>query len=357
MGGVGYYRLWLPKLAIEHDSKWKVDFWGTEFAKEIDTKNQETIARSYVKFFQKYDAVILKHFDNPNAGRFMFFASEYTGTPIITDLDDDVLSVREDQPAFKKGYDKGGLQRSIVGTMLSFSKGLFCTNDYLGKKITSEVKKIFNIDLPYFVLPNYCNPDEWKFPVKTNKDRIVIGWHGSLTHDADLQMVLPHIKKIMEENENVYLELLGGVNADFAIKHFKDWANLIDRIELIAGTKAWHNFPYHLCKQRWDIGIAPLIDDEFNRSKSNIKWLEYSLKGIPTVASDVEPYKNIKHGKNGFLVKENEWYGTLTELIKNASLRGKIAKQALSDVEKQWSYKGKGKLWRNAVNSVLKSNH
>lgn len=356
IGGVGYYRLWLPKLAIEECSDWVVDFIGTDFADMIDGTSQETIARSYIDFFNKYDAVIIKHFDNPNAGRFLSFASDYTGVPIITDLDDDVLSVREDQPAHKKGYSKGAVQRTTVATMLSYSKAIFTTNHYLGKKITKELKEIFNIDLPYFVLPNYNNKDEWKFKSKTNKDKVVIGWHGSLTHDSDLKLVLPHIKRLMEDNDNVYFELLGGVNTDFALENFKDWMHLIDRIELIPGTLAWHNFPYHLMKQKWDIGIAPLIDDEFNRSKSNIKWLEYSMKKIPCVASDVEPYRTIKNGIDGFLVKEDEWYDTLTKLVKDSKLRKKIGNNAHKEVVKNWQYKDKGQLWIDAISSVLKTN-
>ena len=352
-GGVGYYRLWLPKLAIEEDSKWKVDF-VSDLSPYIKGEDQESIAQSYVNLVKQYDAVVIKHFDNPNAGRFLSFACEYSKVPLITDLDDDVLAVREDQPAFSKGYAKGEIQRTTVGTMLSYSKGILCTSEYLGKKITGELKTIFNIDIPYFVLPNYCNPDEWKFPTKLNKNKVVIGWHGSLTHNADLKMVLPHVVKVMRENPNVYLELLGGVNKDFAVELFTPHTDIIDRIELIAGTKAWHNFPYHLCKQRWDIGIAPLIDDEFNRSKSNIKWLEYSLKGIPTIASDVEPYKTIEHGKTGFLVKD-DWYEVLTELLNDKSKRKQIAQNAKKEVLKNWSYHKKGKMWRKAF-TVLKSN-
>ena len=34
-----------------------------------------------------------------------------------------------------------------------------------------------------------------------------------------------------------------------------------------------------------DIGICPLVDDEFNRNKSQIKAIEYGLLGLPVVAS------------------------------------------------------------------------
>lgn len=42
---------------------------------------------------------------------------------------------------------------------------------------------------------------------------------------------------------------------------------------------------------RLSVGVAPLVDDRFNRSKSWIKPLEYGALGIPCVASDVAPYR------------------------------------------------------------------
>lgn len=38
--------------------------------------------------------------------------------------------------------------------------------------------------------------------------------------------------------------------------------------------------------------LAPLLDNEFNRCKSNLKTLEAGAKGLPLIASDVLPYRN-----------------------------------------------------------------
>jgi hypothetical protein len=40
-----------------------------------------------------------------------------------------------------------------------------------------------------------------------------------------------------------------------------------------------------------DIAIAPLIDNEFNSGKSNIKMLEFTAMGAAGIYSDVEPYR------------------------------------------------------------------
>jgi glycosyltransferase involved in cell wall biosynthesis len=109
-------------------------------------------------------------------------------------------------------------------------------------------------------------------------------------------------------------------------------------------------------KQKWSIGIAPLIDDTFNRSKSNIKWLEYTMKHIPTVASNVEPYRSIKHGVTGILCDTPEqWYVALKELIEDSKLRDRLAENSYKEIKKNWQYDKNAKLWKKAIDSVLKA--
>jgi len=48
--------------------------------------------------------------------------------------------------------------------------------------------------------------------------------------------------------------------------------------------------PQKVCELGLDVGIAPLLDDPFNRYKSCIKYYEYALSGAVTLASHVLPY-------------------------------------------------------------------
>jgi len=69
------------------------------------------------------------------------------------------------------------------------------------------------------------------------------------------------------------------------------------------------------------IGLCPLEENIFNRSKSNMKWLEYTTMGAVTVASNVLPYQEvITTGVNGILVdnlRVRDWYGAVAGLINN----------------------------------------
>ena len=48
--------------------------------------------------------------------------------------------------------------------------------------------------------------------------------------------------------------------------------------------------PQKVCDLRLDVGIAPLLDNAFNRHKSCIKYYEYAMSGAVTLASRVLPY-------------------------------------------------------------------
>ena len=77
----------------------------------------------------------------------------------------------------------------------------------------------------------------------------------------------------------------------------------------------------------FDIGIAPIAYHVFNKSKSDIKALEYAALGIPVVASDFGPYAaSVTHGVTGFLVKRpHEWGTYLGLLADDAQLREEMS--------------------------------
>jgi len=88
-----------------------------------------------------------------------------------------------------------------------------------------------------------------------------------------------------------------------------------------------------------DIGLAPLIDTSFNRSKSSIKYYEYGLREIPAVYSWVDPYiKTVREHKTGYLAQsEIEWYEKIKLLIENPKLRQEVAQNAREDVLSQYT--------------------
>ena len=106
---------------------------------------------------------------------------------------------------------------------------------------------------------------------------------------------------------------------------------------------------------RWDFGIAPLIDSIFTRSKSDIKFLDYGVQGIPGIFSDVPAYnKTVKHSVNGILANDtNSWEIWLEKLILDDPLRTRLAKQAHGDIWRDRMLKTSATKWLRALNQLV----
>jgi glycosyltransferase involved in cell wall biosynthesis len=102
----------------------------------------------------------------------------------------------------------------------------------------------------------------------------------------------------------------------------------------------------------WDIGVCPLLENEFNSGKSELKYIEYTSLGIPSIFSDVEPYKSIITDEyNGFLASTSEqWEKKLEKLITNKQLREEILNNTISDVEENYSLKNTVMQWEKILN-------
>ena len=90
----------------------------------------------------------------------------------------------------------------------------------------------------------------------------------------------------------------------------------------------------------FEIGLAPLPDDVFHRSKTNTKFREYGACGVAGVYSDVEVYSDcVRHGETGLLVANDTeaWYRALRRLVDDANLRRQIQQRAREEIEEHYS--------------------
>tara|TARA_R110002167_G_scaffold153010_10_gene347146 strand:+ start:62 stop:391 length:330 start_codon:yes stop_codon:yes gene_type:complete len=105
-----------------------------------------------------------------------------------------------------------------------------------------------------------------------------------------------------------------------------------------------------------DIGICPLIDNLFNRSKSNLKWLQYSALGAATVASDLDPYKDIEDGVDGVLVEETQeaWSDAIMSLLKDDKKRVSMGNEARETLLKTWDVRNRAADWVTVFDAVCR---
>ena len=94
---------------------------------------------------------------------------------------------------------------------------------------------------------------------------------------------------------------------------------------------------YYAFLKKIDVGLVPLKDTAFNRSRSDIKFLEYAVHGVVPVMQASVPYvSSVKHGKTGFLFEDAEGMLNVLEILtENIHLISKVAKAARDYVIKE----------------------
>lgn len=354
--GVGYYRIINPVKHLNKLNKYENIVYNRNL-EDLGATNEEM----YSNLFRDHDMVITKAVDNPHACAALGFFADYWKKPLIVDLDDNYFTVRPDQPGYKYYYP-GSQKRAILSAYFACANGFMFSTQPLLNWHKKYLKEVYDMKKPMFVCPNFNDLDEFLPPAKKKKN-VVIGWQGSTTHMSDLKLILPAIIEIMQKNKKVEFEILGGLESAQAKELFADTPDdLMKRVDVRPGTPSWEDYPKLLSEQRWDIGLAPLIDDEFNRNKSHIKWLEYATQGIPCVASKTYPYfrdinktKTIIHGETGFLCETHEeWVKNLQALIDDIKLREQIGKNAYEFTKKEWQADTQIKHYVKAIDSFLK---
>ncbi|MEI6320864.1 MAG: glycosyltransferase [Pseudomonadota bacterium] len=182
-----------------------------------------------------------------------------------------------------------------------------------------------------FIVPNTVNGEQIKLAQalldrnRPLRETITIAYFsGSNTHELDFAEVEPGLLRLLHERKDVRLLIVGFLD----LGH--NWSTMADRVE-------HRRFMPYLemleCLADVDINIAPLqVGDAFCEAKSELKFFEAGLVGIPTVASATEPMRSaVEHGRTGLLVYESsQWYGMLQRLVANRAERRAIGMAARS---------------------------
>jgi len=85
-----------------------------------------------------------------------------------------------------------------------------------------------------------------------------------------------------------------------------------------------------------------------------VKCLEYGARGIPVIASDIEPYNSfVLHGVTGFLVRQDhEWLKYLEELAGDEGLRRSMGAKA-KEAARAWTIDAGWTRWAEAYEGLF----
>jgi len=232
-----------------------------------------------------------------------------TKRKFVYELDDNVDQLPKDNHSFGEYTDTE--KYNMVYMMKKCDVTIFSTYSLKSHYETLGVHN--GVVLPN-LLPKYLWGDQMR-PKKqiVKKPRVI--WTGSQSHygpNNDLEFIF----RLIEDTYNKY-EWVLMMNPDKIHRKLK--GDIQDKVQIVKPVP-FYNYPSVLKKLDVDVAIAPLVDNMFNRGKSNLKLLEYSACGYPAVCSDLDPYSEEAQIKiKGYDTKE--WSYEIERLAANPTHR------------------------------------
>jgi glycosyltransferase involved in cell wall biosynthesis len=206
-----------------------------------------------------------------------------------------------------------------VESMMRMADGVFVGNKNLLEYAKEHQPKSY-------LIPSSVNLRYYAVAQRKEKGgRVCLGWigNGAFYKDDLIKILAAPLRKLAERYQ-LRFKIVGALS----VRELYDAFGAIPGLEIdFVDNIDWSNPRAVLEAVRdFDIGLYPLIDNDFNIYKCGFKALEYMATGIPVVSSPVGINADIiRAGEDGLLATScEEWVNALSELISDAEKRRKM---------------------------------
>jgi len=299
-----------------------------------------------LNYVDKYDVIILNRVQDSTIMDSLLKKASHSGKIVIYDVDDLVF----DPSLLKRPNPFATEIARSNGALLMKCDYVLTSVDYLANLLNERGKKVF-------VNRNCLNLEQIKVSeeaceCRTPSDRVRLGYFsGTDTHDYDFLEATDALVKVMNKYETVDLYIAGDLRLS---PKFEPYAARIKRLPFVN----WRKLPFNIA--RVDINLAPLErDNVFSEGKSELKYFESGILGIPTIASPTGAFRfAIRHGENGLLASSTEeWTSCLELLINDREMRKRIGENARQHVKKCYNPRSRGTQFVTILNNINKQVH
>ena len=237
-----------------------------------------------------------------------------TRARLVYDLDDDLLDIPPDHADFARLAPRS----QAVAAMLHEASAVWVSTPALRDKLAPARRDVR-------VVSNGLDERLWRAfppPERAPFGPLRLLFMGTMTHDADWALVFPALERLhAEHGDRVRVDVLGFTGGDLP-----PW---MARVAVPATASASYPGFVHwiVNNNRWDVGVAPLLDTPFNRCKSSIKTMDYAGLGLAVLASDVSVYRGSTADEGGgFLVPESTdaWFEAFSRLARDSRLVARL---------------------------------
>lgn len=220
----------------------------------------------------------------------------------VYECDDDFGSITPDNAQAYRILNRPEVQRHIRAN-LAAAHLVTVSTDHLAEVVSRFTSS------PVVVLPNRVPRWLTERPAQWQRDdgAFTVGHTGGASHVRDFGECAKPLR--------AWLQRQAGRSEFHAIGY--DSTSRVASIRGRTRHTGWTpSVDAYLRSIDFHVGLAPLRDTLFARSKSALKCLEYGALGVPVIASDTGPYSAyVRHGETGFLCSTaRDWRQALDAL-------------------------------------------
>lgn len=245
--------------------------------------------------------------------------------PVIYHIDDDLLGVPPVIGQRKFELHNAPERLQALMTLLQSADLVYASTESLKKRLLGYLP-----DLPIVAAEIYCASPILRRPAHEGICRV--GYMGSADHADNLIPIIPVIEQLLDSNSQVQFEFFGSIPVPEELVRFGS------RIVATKPVAEYEKFLEALSSREWDVGICPLAPIDFNLTKANTKWVEYTAAGAAVVASRGTVYDSCCADGCGILAATpEEWASGLDRLVNDADERLAIVERAQTKLERQYN--------------------
>lgn len=253
---------------------------------------------------------------------------------VLYDTDDDVL----DYPEWTGLGHAARREKDLILRILAIADVVTAATRVLAERMTPHTHGVVR------VIRNAVDPAWYgSGPAEDLAGDPRVVYHGVPVRLRDYQVARPAVDRVAAEVTAMRRVWLGAAHEPRVVAYVDEVRPWVDGLAAFGAA---------LVAARPDIGLAPLLDEPFNRAKSELHWLEYAMAGAPTVAtafSGPGPYDVIRDGEDGLLARTTaDWEGALRALAGSRELRAEIAGRARERVLADYTVAGRSTEWADA---------
>ncbi len=250
---------------------------------------------------------------------------ESSHIPYSYHIDDDLFQIPVELGAEKMGMHGKPEVIASRRNLAERSSFIYASTPFLQERLQTvfPLQKIYHGDIyaSFFELPK----------VPRSKDIFRVGYMGTKGHQEDLNLVLPGVISLMKRYSKMEFEIFGRLDLPDDFKEFGE------RVHFLPDIASYEQFISALNQRAWHVGLAPLVDSDFNRCKAPTKYTEYSSCGIVTVATGIPPYSHVIDSTRGVLCENTQWESVLENLIVNPAQVETLANNAQDYCRREFS--------------------